>query len=108
MRTLLLEIANHDGQRPPQQPHQHRIGKFPAARLIRIPAVGEHVAVSLEGIFLAVQSQAATNRFGHRMEQRQQIVLIRRFTAGFVDAFQMLVSRGQRYGVEFVVSPDVP
>ena len=36
------------------------------------------------------------------MEQRQQIVLIRSFTAGFVGALQMLVSFGQRYGVEFV------
>ena len=95
-------MANHVGQRPPQQVHQNRIGKFPAARLTRIPAAGEHVAVSFEGIFLAVQGQAATNRFRHRMEQRQQIVLIWGFTAGFVSALQMLVSRAQRYGVEFI------
>jgi hypothetical protein len=36
------------------------------------------------------------------MEQRQQIVLIWGFTAGFVSALQMLVSRALRYGVEFV------
>lgn len=34
------------------------------------------------------------------MELHQQIVLIRRFTAGFTE--QILVSRGQSYSVEFV------
>lgn len=56
--------------------------------LIWTPAVGEYVAVSLEGILLTAQVQAATNRFGHRMEQHQQIVPIRLFTAGLSTLFR--------------------
>src|SRR5450830_1312497 len=94
LRSAFLVITNHVGQCPAQHPHQNRVRKFRAVGLIRIPAVGEYIAVSLKAIFLAVQGQTAPDLFRNGMKQRQQIMPINTLAAvSFPRVLEAFVSR---------------